>query len=73
MRPPLLSVTLAREREPEERMASEMDRMIAGELYLAFASDDPHVPQSIVDALPAALCRRTTTTASISRVRTAAA
>ena len=28
---------------------------IAGELYLAFASDDPHVPQSTVDALPAVL------------------
>ena len=28
---------------------------IAGELYLAFASNDPHVPQSIVDALPAVL------------------
>ena len=28
---------------------------IAGELYLAFASDDPHVSQSIVDTLPAVL------------------
>ena len=28
---------------------------IAGELYLAFASDDPHVPQSTVEALPAVL------------------
>ena len=25
---------------------------ITGEVYLAFASDDPHVPQSVVDALP---------------------
>ena len=28
---------------------------IKGELYLGFASDDPHVPQSIVDALPEVL------------------
>ena len=28
---------------------------IAGELYLAFASHDPRVPQSIVDALPATI------------------
>lgn len=25
---------------------------ITGEVYLAFASDDPHVPQSVLDALP---------------------
>ncbi len=25
---------------------------ITGEVYLAFASEDPHVPQSVVDALP---------------------
>ncbi len=25
---------------------------ISGEVYLAFASDDPHVPQSVLDALP---------------------
>ncbi len=28
---------------------------VKGEMYLAFASHDPHVPQEIVDALPAAL------------------
>jgi carboxymethylenebutenolidase len=28
---------------------------IKGEVYLAFAAEDPHVPQEIVDALPAAL------------------
>jgi carboxymethylenebutenolidase len=28
---------------------------IAGEVYLAFASDDPHVPQSVLDALPDAM------------------
>ena len=28
---------------------------ITGEVYLAFASDDPHVPQPVVDALPGIL------------------
>ncbi len=29
-----------------------MAEEITGEVYLAFASDDPYVPQSVLDALP---------------------
>ena len=45
-------VGLITEADDSPHLAAER---IAGELYLAFASEDSYVPQSIVDALPATL------------------
>ncbi len=40
--------------EAEDSPHLLMDR-IRGEVYLAFAADDPHVPREVVDALPGVL------------------
>ena len=40
--------------EAEDSPHLVMDR-IRGEVYLAFAADDPHVPREVVDALPGVL------------------